>query len=122
MAKGATNCWDPLLLKTKQNVYFTHAVIKYLMIPLLPCCRGVYFVPLGYMLRWRRGISPCYYEHYPQVFFLIENKRKIKPKELPKHLIPCLLVNKLHISAEQVEILVTARSFYFPVPLIPLLS
>lgn len=55
----------------------------------------------------------------PGVF--IENKRKIKPKELPEHLIPCLLVNKLHISAGQVEILVTAVSFYFPVPFIPLL-
>lgn len=55
----------------------------------------------------------------PGIF--IENKRKIKPKELPKHLIPCLLVNKLHISAGQFEILVTVLSFYFPVPFIPLL-
>ena len=55
----------------------------------------------------------------PGIF--IENKRKIKPKELRKNLIPCLLVNKLHILAGQVEILVTAQSFYFPVSFTPLL-
>ena len=68
------------------------------------------------------GYIPLLLWTLPLGIFFIENKRKRKPKELPKHLIPCLLVNKLYISAEQVEILVTALSFYFPVPLIPLLS
>ena len=37
------------------------------------------------------GISPGYYECGPRLL-LLENRRKIEPKEIPSCLIPCLLV------------------------------
>ena len=48
------------------------------------------------------GISPGYYECDPRLL-LMENKRKLEPKETPKSLIPCLLV----VFTRQLEILTT---------------
>ena len=49
------------------------------------------------------GISPGYYDCGPRLL-LLENRRKIKPKEIPSCLIPCLLV----VFTRQLEILVTS--------------
>ena len=48
------------------------------------------------------GIFPGYKESGPQLL-LLENRRKIEPKEIPSRLIPHLLV----VFARQLEILVT---------------
>ena len=48
------------------------------------------------------GISPGYYECGPRLL-LLENRRKIEPKEIPSCLIPRLLV----VFIRQLEILVT---------------
>ena len=48
------------------------------------------------------GISPAYYECGPRLL-LLENRRKIEPKEIPCCLIPRLLV----VFTRQLEILVT---------------
>ena len=48
------------------------------------------------------GISPGYYECGPRLL-LLENRRKIEPKEIPCCLIPLLLV----VFTRQLEILVT---------------
>ena len=49
------------------------------------------------------GISPGYYDCGPRLL-LLENRRKIEPKEIPSCLIPCLLV----VFTRQLEILVTS--------------
>ena len=51
------------------------------------------------------GISPGYYECDPRLF-LIENRRKIEPKEISSCLIPRLLV----VFSRQLELLVTTLS------------
>ena len=48
------------------------------------------------------GIFPGYYESGPRLL-LLENRRKIEPKEIPSRLIPRLLV----LFTRQLEILVT---------------
>ena len=48
------------------------------------------------------AISPGYYECGPRLL-LLENRRKIEPKEIPSRLIPRLLV----VFTRQLEILVT---------------
>ena len=48
------------------------------------------------------GIFPGYWESGPRLL-LLENRRKIEPKEIPSRLIPCLLV----VFTRQLEILVT---------------
>ena len=55
--------------------------------------------------RWGPGISPGYYECFPQLISK-ENIRKIEPKEIPSCLIPRLLV----VFTRQLEILVTTLS------------
>ena len=52
------------------------------------------------------GISPGYYERFPQLLSE-ENKRKIEPKEIPSCLIPRLLV----VFTQQLEILVTTLHY-----------
>ena len=47
--------------------------------------------PRAVIKSWGVGISPSYYEHGPLLLSL-ENRRKIKPKEVLSCLIPCLLV------------------------------
>ena len=62
------------------------------------------------MFQWLRvviksrgpGILPAYEESGPWLL-LLENRRKIEPKEIPSSLIPCLLV----VFTRQLEILVT---------------
>ena len=51
---------------------------------------------------WGPGILPAYEESGPRVL-LLENRRKIEPKEVPSSLIPRLLV----VFTRQLEILVT---------------
>ena len=53
------------------------------------------------------GISLGYYECGPRLL-LLENRRKIEPKEIPCCLIPCLLV----VFMRQLEILVTTLHVY----------
>ena len=48
------------------------------------------------------GIFPGYYECGPRLL-LLENRRKIEPKEIPSRLIPCPLV----VFTRQLENLVT---------------
>ena len=50
---------------------------------------------------WGPGISPSYYECGP--LLLLENRRKLEPKETPRCLIPRLLV----VFTRQLEILAT---------------
>ena len=52
------------------------------------------------------GIFPGYQESGPRLL-LLENRRKIEPKEIPSHLIPRLLV----VFTRQLEILVTTLYF-----------
>ena len=54
------------------------------------------------------GISPGYYECGPGLL-LMENKRKLEPKETPRCLIPCLLV----VFTWQLEILMTTPLLCF---------
>ena len=51
------------------------------------------------------GIFPGYYESGPRLL-LLENRRKIEPKEIPSRLIPRLLV----LFTQKLEILVTTLS------------
>ena len=55
---------------------------------------------------WGPGISPGYYECGPGLL-LLENRRKLEPKETPRCLIPRLLVvftQKLEILATTLEL------------------
>ena len=52
---------------------------------------------------WGSGIFPGYWESGPRLL-LLENRRKIEPKEIPSRLIPRLLV----VFTRQLEILVTS--------------
>ena len=54
------------------------------------------------MLLWGPGIFPGYKESGPWLL-LLQNRRKIEPKEIPSRLIPHLLV----VFIRQLEILVT---------------
>ena len=51
---------------------------------------------------WGPGISPGYYECGPQQLSF-ENRRKIKPKEIPT----CLIPHLLDVFTRQLEILIT---------------
>ena len=53
------------------------------------------------------GISPGYYECGPRLL-LLENRRKIEPKEIPCCLIPRLLI----VFTWQLEILVTTLGIF----------
>ena len=55
--------------------------------------------------RWGPGISPGYYERFPQLLSK-ENIRKIEPQEIPSCLIPRLL----DVFTQQLEILATTLS------------
>ena len=62
---------------------------------LFPVCRVV-------IKSWGPGIFPGYKVSSPQLL-LLKNRRKIEPKEIPSHLILCLLV----VFTRRLEILVT---------------
>ena len=88
----------PITILKYHSWYLCQISLQIMLLPVLISLNIV----RTFIKRWGPGISPGYYEHGPRLL-LLENRRKIEPKEIPSHLIPHLLV----VFTRQLEILVT---------------